>query len=398
MAASPCGYIRVAEARRCWYVVCEPVVRQSLDLAALVAGDGRPLLQAGPGWQALAAHLPSAVALTAAQLERLGRLDREQWVVVEAGDTALQALLDAGLALARDDRRACAQVDARLRRQHWWGLSALAWQHARWHGEDSVGRVAAAGLERIDGLVGQFGLPPPSAAGDDAGDGLALAPGTPSALDALIARRVTCRNFDTRAPLPLQALADVFWRSLAERAALVHASGARFAKKAVPSAGGLHATEAYLLLRGVDGVADGAYHYQPASHRLRPHRLHGDDALGARALRWLAGQYWFADAPVLVVLASRHARLQWKYRAHSKAWRAAVLDVGHISQAIYLAATECGLGAFITAAVNEADIAADLGLGDFGDAPLAVAGFGVRAQRQQTAEFDPAAAVWPPAG
>src|SRR3546814_4882794 len=53
---------------------------------------------------------------------------------------------------------------------------------------------------------------------------------------------------------------------------------------------------------------------------------------GALALRFVAGQHWFADAPMLVVLAARVRRNFWKYRNHPKAYRAIVLDAGHLSQ------------------------------------------------------------------
>ena len=94
----------------------------------------------------------------------------------------------------------------------------------------------------------------------------------------------------------------------------------------------------------------------------------------------------------------RYDRLQWKYRNHSKAYRAAILDVGHLSQTLYLAATQAGLGAFVTAAINECDVEQDLGLQPFGDGPLAIAGFGVRAAHMEIAELDPAGAIWQPAG
>ena len=380
-------------------MVLEPVCVKALDLAALVVGDGRPLLRMEHGWQALAAHLEAPVALTAAMLERLGRLDHEQWVSVEAGDTQLQALVQLGLALASDDLRECAVVDARVRAGHWWGLSALAWQHGRWQRQDSAASSASASLDRVDDLVAQFGLPPASASAAALPEGrVSLPECRPTALEALLAGRITCRNFDPDGRLTLEQLAAMLWRSLAQRGVAEDISGASFAKKAVPSAGGLHPTEAYLLVRGVDGLEDGAYHYQPDRHCLLPHPLHGQDSLAAQARSWLAGQYWFADAQVLLVLASRHARLQWKYREHSKAWRAAILDVGHLSQALYLAGTELGLGTFVTAAINEIDISQALGLPAYTDAPLAIVGFGVRGGEQKTAEFDPAGAIWQPAG
>lgn len=380
-------------------MVVEPVCVKALDLTALVAGDGRPVLRVDHGWQALAAHLDAPVAITAAMLERLGRLDREQWVSIEAGDAPLQALMQLGLALACDDPREFAAVDARLRAGHWWGLSALAWQHGRWERQDSAASGASASLDRVDDLVAQFGLPPASACADVLSEAIVSLPDCPpTALEALVAGRITCRNFDPDGRLTLEQLAAMLWRSLAQRGVVEDISGACFAKKAVPSAGGLHPTEAYLLVRAVDGLEDGAYHYQPDRHCLVPHPLHGNDSLAARARSWLAGQYWFADAQVLLVLASRHARLQWKYRAHSKAWRAAILDVGHISQALYLAGTELGLGIFVTAAINEIDIGLGLGLPAYTDAPLAIVGIGVRGLEQKTAEFDPAGAIWQPAG
>lgn len=382
------------QVRRCWQVVCEPRVSRVLDLAALMAGDGRRLVQVRPGWQALAAHLPGPVPLDDTLMQRLGTLDRVQWVDLDPEDKPLLALLDAGLVLSSDDCRPCAEVEARLRSGHWWGLSALLWQQSRWHGQDSVTALAAAGMDRLDGLIGQLGVPPISACAP--ADGLIALPGSAdTALERLLRNRVTCRNFDPQASVSMEQLAAVLWRTVAERGALDHDSGASFAKKAVPSAGGLHPTEVYLLVRGVVGLDDGAYHYQPAGHRLKPHPLNDGALPQACAMRWLAGQYWFADAPVLMVMASRQARLQWKYREHSKAWRAAVLDVGHISQALYMASTELGLGAFVTAAINEVDVMMDLGLAEFSDEPLAIAGFGQRAPKRSIAELDPARAIWP---
>lgn len=80
------------------------------------------------------------------------------------------------------------------------------------------------------------------------------------------------------------------------------------------------------------------------------------------ALRIVAGQRHFMKAHVVIVLASRFRRTFWKYRNHAKAYRAVILDAGHLSQMLYLAATERGLAAFITAAVNECDIEQIFGL------------------------------------
>jgi SagB-type dehydrogenase family enzyme len=103
-------------------------------------------------------------------------------------------------------------------------------------------------------------------------------------------------------------------------------------------------------------------------------------------------------AQVFVIPVSRFRRNFWKYRNHTKAYRALVLDVGHLSQTTYLAATELGLAAFITAAVNEVDIEHAFGLDPLEEGPLAVCGFGIRAAELGEIEFDPLHRVWSATG
>jgi SagB-type dehydrogenase family enzyme len=112
----------------------------------------------------------------------------------------------------------------------------------------------------------------------------------------------------------------------------------------------------------------------------------------------VAGQDWFADAPVLCVLAVRFPRNFWKYRNHPKAYRVTTLDVGHLSQTLQLCATRAGLAPFITAAINEVDIERAFGLDGFAEGALAVCGFGARGAEQRVQEFDPNAKAWPPDG
>ena len=108
----------------------------------------------------------------------------------------------------------------------------------------------------------------------------------------------------------------------------------------------------------------------------------------------LGGQPYFAQAHVVIALAGRFARNFWKYRNHAKAYRAVILDAGHLSQTLYLAATELGLGAFVTAGVNEVQIEEAFGLEAMAEGPLAMCGFGIRAAERCEVEFDPNHAVW----
>ncbi|MBN8483135.1 MAG: putative peptide maturation dehydrogenase, partial [Xanthomonadales bacterium] len=216
-----------------------------------------------------------------------------------------------------------------------------------------------------------------------------------SPLEALVHERVTCRNWDRARVLARADFDAVMYRTFAARA-LSDQPGIRVIKRAVPSAGGLHPTAAYLLVQNVEGIAAGLYHYHPIEHALEPLRDFAEEDSAALALRLVAGQRHFMHAHVVVILASRFARTFWKYRRHAKSYRAVILDAGHLSQMLYLAATERGLAAFITAAVNERDIERTLGVDPLHEGIIAVCGFGWRGGTVDEVEFDPLGAVWPP--
>ena len=93
-------------------------------------------------------------------------------------------------------------------------------------------------------------------------------------------------------------------------------------------------------------------------------------------------------------MAARFGRSFWKYRRHAKAYRALLLEAGHASQNFYLAATELGLGAFVTAAVNESDIEAAFGLDPLAEGVILINGLGARGRERAMTEFDPNGQVW----
>jgi putative peptide maturation dehydrogenase len=173
-----------------------------------------------------------------------------------------------------------------------------------------------------------------------------------------------------------------------------YAPGIKLIKKNVPSAGGLHAIEAYLLIQRVIGIPPGLYHYHPVEHALERLRELDAGAAAGLARHFVAAQAYYAAAPIQIALVSRFERNFWKYRNHAKAYRGVVLDAGQLSQMLYLAATELDLGAFITAAINEVEIERAFGLDPMHEGPLALCGFGARAKRRVAVEFDPQNKVW----
>jgi len=388
--------------RRCATLLIEPRETIGFDLGALLGGETG--VRTTLGWVTLAGHVDDEIPLDAAEVALLGELSPNAWVPFEDlakkhPREALEALLAKGLAVAQDSEDANlhdhAYRDEALRATHWRDLSAVMHRHTRWKGvdtEDAERRFSEASEQTFLERLGAS--PPPVREHVAPGQRVPLQRSESSALEALSDRRVTCRNYDPARAVSQADFAAIMYRTFGARVVSDYAPGVQLLKKGVPSAGGLHATEAYALVQNVEGVAPGLYHYHPIAHALEPLRSLEPEAATALAKRFVAAQAYYAQAHVMIALVSRFPRNFWKYRNHAKAYRAVVLDAGHLSQMLYLAATEVNLGAFITAAVNEVEIEQAFGLEPMEEGPLAVCGFGVRAAEKVTVEFDPAGKVW----
>lgn len=121
-------------------------------------------------------------------------------------------------------------------------------------------------------------------------------------------------------------------------------------RRSSPSGGGLNATEGYLYARNVIGLESGLYYYDPYRHELRLHTK-SLPTLGAL----LSGQYFSNMLSIGLFLTSRLDKLWWKY-AHSRAYRMALVELGHIAQTFQLLATQVNLGTWLTGALNETPI------------------------------------------
>jgi putative peptide maturation dehydrogenase len=384
--------------RRCAILWLEPRETANFELESLLAGGTGVVSHMQ--WFAHAPQLDEPVPVDADDAVLLGSCSPSDWVDAAPlreryGASRLRALLRAGLLIGRGRAWAMQrEADEAYRAQHWYGLASVWHNASRWQGLDAAREVAEEGMDTAEGLRDRYGVPPKELhARAEPGQRLPLPAPAPTALDDLLDRRSTCRNFDTAAALSRQHFSTVLARVFGRRGGVHAAADFDVLKKTSPSGGALHPTEAYLIVQRVEGVEPGLYHYHAVEHALEP--LPGPEDLSAFARLAVAGQHWFADAPVLVVLAPRFARNFWKYRNHAKAYRVTILDIGHLSQTLYLSATELGLGAFITAAINEVDIEQAFGLTGYVDGPLAVCGFGLRADTMVTSEFDPNRKVWP---
>ncbi len=129
----------------------------------------------------------------------------------------------------------------------------------------------------------------------------------------------------------------------------------RWALRCNPSSGNLHPTEAYVLARGISGLANGLHHYVSRDHVLEQRCTAGPADDGAPVL--------------LVALSSIHWREAWKYG--ERAFRYCQLDLGHALGAVRYAAGALGWTAACVDGIGDARLAALLGTdraADFGKA------------------------------
>jgi putative peptide maturation dehydrogenase len=336
--------------------------------------------------------LGETVELSAEELELVLATPSGDWVEAEDEERS-RSLARRGVLLVDDVEGELAELrrrDERLTELNWNLESAVYHFAARWRDVDlreDAADLPPPGADAVREFVDAFGMPPSAfRAGDGERIELPIAERQGQLYDALMRRRTT-RSFDPERPLPLRDLAAVLHYVFGYQGYARLFGEITTVKRTSPSAGGFHPVEAYPLLLRVDGVRPGLYRYDSRGHALE--RLASVEPSSGRELaaQFVCGQTYFADAHALVVLAVRFERAFWKYRNHQKALAAVLMDAAHLSQTLYLVCTELGLGAFVTAAVNNADIDERLGLDGYGEGAVAVCGLGIPAAEQSP--FDP---------
>ncbi|MFD7063928.1 SagB/ThcOx family dehydrogenase [Streptomyces sp. NPDC059906] len=149
-------------------------------------------------------------------------------------------------------------------------------------------------------------------------------------------------------PLPLTTLAG-----LLESAAGIHDhrpgyNVRDFPVRRAPSAGGLSPVDVYVVANDVGGLDQGLYYYRPAGPELTV--VDSGNMRGKVAEAGIAAD-WLFHAPAVLVLTLDMARVEWKYGIRS--YRFAHVDLGVLTQNLYLVATALGLGCTAVAAFDD---------------------------------------------
>src|SRR5882672_25724 len=186
----------------------------------------------------------------------------------------------------------------------------------------------------------------------------------------LLARR-TWRKFSSR-PVELSALSALLGLSFGVQWWVDTPGLGRLALKTSPSGGARHPIETYVLARRVANLPPGLYHYAADKHSLE--RLK-QGASSSQLARYLAGQKWYGKAALLVLMTAVFGRPQWKYQS-PRAYRAVLIDAGHLCQTFCLVATWLGLAPFCSMALADSRIEADIGIDGVSESVLYAAGVG----------------------
>ena len=113
--------------------------------------------------------------------------------------------------------------------------------------------------------------------------------------------------------------------------------------RTVPAGGARHPFETYLLVRQVEGLVPGMYHYLPMTHQLELLSAQEDpQALLDFAEESLCGQHWAAKANVVFYWSFVPYRSEWRYGIF--AHKLIMADMGHVGENLYLACAALGLG------------------------------------------------------
>jgi len=142
--------------------------------------------------------------------------------------------------------------------------------------------------------------------------------------------------------------------------------------KTSPSGGARHPIECYVVVRDVAGLKPAIYHYSADRHLLE--RISGEVPVD-RMRAYVPESGYFAKASAMVFFTAFFARQMWRY-PYSRAYRAALIEAGHVCQTFLLTATSLGLAPFCVMGLADTLVERDLGIDGITESVLYCAGVG----------------------
>jgi SagB-type dehydrogenase family enzyme len=183
-------------------------------------------------------------------------------------------------------------------------------------------------------------------------------------LQEAIEARVSCRRFNIM-PLGLAELATLL-KFTYGKLAKIYLVESEFVERPIPSGGGLYPLEVYLIVRRVERLEPGVYHYAVLAHALE--QIKALDMPGTFISNLFMGQPYLVNASAIVLFTAVLDRLLWKYgdRGYRYIW----LEAGHAAQNLNLAAALLGLASLNLGGFFDHDMARVLDLNIEVEIPL----------------------------
>ncbi len=164
----------------------------------------------------------------------------------------------------------------------------------------------------------------------------------------VIRDRESRRRFSAE-PLTLEELSFLLWATQGVRRVVTQDGRRLRSYRTVPSGGGRHALETYLVANRVDGIEPGLYRYLPLQHKLRFERT--DPGLAERIAQAAFEQTFIKEGAVIFIWTTIPYRAEWRYSL--AAHKMIAQDSGHVCQNLYLASEAIGAGTCAIAAYHQ---------------------------------------------
>jgi SagB-type dehydrogenase family enzyme len=147
-------------------------------------------------------------------------------------------------------------------------------------------------------------------------------------------------RFYSEKPISIDELSYLLWAT--QGITSVNKAGVTF--RTVPCSGATHTFESYLLIRNVEALHQGLYHYLPKEHKLlfMSELDELENKIEAITLEQPYVPRFANKAAVLFIWSTIPYRSEWKFdiTAHKKI----LIDIGHVCQNLYLASESIDAG------------------------------------------------------
>ena len=160
--------------------------------------------------------------------------------------------------------------------------------------------------------------------------------------EEIIASRRSFRQF-SREPMGINTLSTLLYDANGVTSIQHSDDGSSWSLRTTPSGGGLFPIELYCIVVNVEGLESGLYYFNAIEHMLYQIEI-GSDVVERLSEAMPALNGAIESCNVCFLMNSVLTRIKFKYG--ERAYRFALMEVGHIGQNILLGAESLGLGAF----------------------------------------------------